>query len=64
MQSAGTRLLRSMATRPARGWLSTADDPLTATSHGGALRPELCQRAGVEHRADASLLAESTGEVA
>ncbi|HVQ76362.1 MAG TPA: hypothetical protein VMT79_12605 [Candidatus Binatia bacterium] len=53
-----------MATRPARGRLSTADDPLTATSHGGALRPELCQRAGVEHRADASLLAESTGEVA
>jgi hypothetical protein len=28
------------------------------------LRPELCLRAGVVHRADASLLAESTADVA
>jgi hypothetical protein len=62
-ESDGTRLLRSMATSPGQRALSTADDPLTATSHRGAAAPELCLLAGVVHRADASLLADPTAEV-
>jgi hypothetical protein len=38
-------------------------DPAHDVELAERLRPELCLRAGVVHRADASLLAESTADV-